>query len=211
MSEDPTRLRLLEAAGRKFAEKGFDATNVREITEAAGTSLASVNYHFRSKEDLYIEAVRHAGTMCDKLMPIRLAADDTPEERLRVFVRTFVSRMISEDAPEWCRTLIMREIGAPRPGACELFVHSFIKPSFFHLSALVREMVGDIVPQEDVHLIGSSIVAQCLHYHHARNVIPHLVGPDEWASYDVERLTDHIWRFSLAAIRGMKATHGGIS
>jgi len=49
------RERLLDAAERLFAEHGFRAASVREITVAAGCNLAAVNYHFGGKLNLYRE------------------------------------------------------------------------------------------------------------------------------------------------------------
>jgi AcrR family transcriptional regulator len=51
-----TKDRILDAAERLFAQHGFDATSLRMITAAADVNLASVNYHFHSKNSL-IEAV----------------------------------------------------------------------------------------------------------------------------------------------------------
>ena len=97
--EDP-RHRLLDVAGQKFAEKGFDATNVREITEAAGMNVASVNYHFGSKEELYIEAVRHAARTCEPITPMPTWPEGVPaEQRLRDFIRAFLTRLLREDCP----------------------------------------------------------------------------------------------------------------
>jgi AcrR family transcriptional regulator len=47
-----TKDRILDAAERLFAERGFDATSLRAITAEAGANLAAVNYHFTSKEAL---------------------------------------------------------------------------------------------------------------------------------------------------------------
>src|SRR5438045_242413 len=96
MSEhEDTRKRLLEAAGRKFAEKGFDAANVREITEAARTSPASVNYHFRSKEHLYVEAVRHAAGICAEMVPLPSWPEGVAAaEKLRDFIHAFLGRLL---------------------------------------------------------------------------------------------------------------------
>ncbi len=62
-----TKERILAAAARVFADKGVDAATLREITDAAGTNLASVNYHFGSKDELVVAAL----TAC--LRPINQA------------------------------------------------------------------------------------------------------------------------------------------
>ena len=51
-SEPDTKTRILDSAEALFAEHGFEGTSLRQITTAAGVNLASVNYHFRSKDDL---------------------------------------------------------------------------------------------------------------------------------------------------------------
>ena len=56
-SED-TRERILLASQKLFAEKGFDATSVRDITTEAHCNVASVNYHFGDKEGLYRAMVK---------------------------------------------------------------------------------------------------------------------------------------------------------
>lgn len=47
-----TKERLLDAAQELFANRGISATSLRDITSKAGTNLASVNYHYGSKENL---------------------------------------------------------------------------------------------------------------------------------------------------------------
>ena len=56
MNTADTRERLLDAAQKLFVERGIDATSLRSITTEADANLASVNYHFGSKEEL-IQAV----------------------------------------------------------------------------------------------------------------------------------------------------------
>lgn len=53
-----TRKRILDAAEALFVEHGFEATSMRMITSRAGVNLASVNYHFGSKEALIQEVFR---------------------------------------------------------------------------------------------------------------------------------------------------------
>ncbi|PCI62495.1 MAG: TetR family transcriptional regulator [Gammaproteobacteria bacterium] len=51
-----TKNRILDAAEKLFADKGFNGTSLREITSLAEVNLAAVNYHFGSKKEL-IKAV----------------------------------------------------------------------------------------------------------------------------------------------------------
>jgi len=53
-----TKDRLLQVAQELFAQKGFHATSTREITRQANTNVASLYFHWRSKENLYL-AVYH--------------------------------------------------------------------------------------------------------------------------------------------------------
>src|SRR3954463_2105524 len=45
----------VRAAVRLFAEKGFEATSVREIVEAAGVTKGGLYHYFESKGDLLFE------------------------------------------------------------------------------------------------------------------------------------------------------------
>ena len=55
-SEDKkTYEKLMDCAEKIFAEKGYDKASVREITAAANVNLASIHYHFGSKENLLQE------------------------------------------------------------------------------------------------------------------------------------------------------------
>ena len=52
----PTRERILDAAERLFAQRGFHGVSIRDITGAAEVDVALANYHFGSKQGL-LEAV----------------------------------------------------------------------------------------------------------------------------------------------------------
>jgi len=57
-----TRDDLFEAAERLFAANGFQKISVRDITAEAGVNIASVNYHFGSKDALLLEIFRTRAT-----------------------------------------------------------------------------------------------------------------------------------------------------
>ena len=47
-----TKDRILDVAETLFADNGFAATSLRDITHEAGVNIAAVNYHFGSKDAL---------------------------------------------------------------------------------------------------------------------------------------------------------------
>ncbi|GGJ57965.1 TetR/AcrR family transcriptional regulator [Deinococcus roseus] len=53
------RERLIEAAKQCLAEKGYANTTARDLVAASGTNLASIGYHFGSKEKLLNTALLH--------------------------------------------------------------------------------------------------------------------------------------------------------
>jgi AcrR family transcriptional regulator len=57
---DATRERILKAAERLFAERGYDATSIRAIVAKARVNQAAINYHFDGKDGLYREVLRAA-------------------------------------------------------------------------------------------------------------------------------------------------------
>ena len=199
---DPTRQRILDAAGPLFAGRGYDAVSIREITGAAEVNTAAVNYHFRNKEELYIAAVRHASIECERLTPTPSWPPGVPaEKRLRDYIAAFLHRLLRTDGVEWHRLLIFRELAEPRLGACEQFVENMVRPSFHALTGVVRDLVPPGTPDRHVRLLAGSVVGQILHYHHCRHVIRLLEGAEGYAALEEPVLVEHITRFSLAAIQ----------
>jgi AcrR family transcriptional regulator len=196
---DQPRERLLDAAGQVFAEKGYHAATVREIVQRADANIAAVNYYFGDKEHLYVEAVRQAGLCCAQRAPMPQWAPATPPaSKLRDFIHTFLSRTATGDDLDWRGVLILRELVQPS-AACMAFVDQFVRPNCEILTGILRELLPADVPETRRRLIAFSIIGQCLHYRVARGVIRLLVG-DEFDTYDVERLTEHITDFSLAGM-----------
>jgi AcrR family transcriptional regulator len=76
---DDKRRRLLDAALRVFAAKGYEGTSVPEVAKAAEVAVGSVYHYFRDKEALVNEVYRDAKTrlraaLLDDLAPLDLYA-----------------------------------------------------------------------------------------------------------------------------------------
>jgi AcrR family transcriptional regulator len=75
-----TKERLLQVAQELFAQKGFHATSTREITRQANTNVASLYFHWRSKENLYLAVYRR---LFQRLTQMAQDVVDLLEEGLR--------------------------------------------------------------------------------------------------------------------------------
>lgn len=75
-----TKDRILYAAEVLFAQQGFAATSLRQVTGRADVNIAAVNYHFGSKENLVNEVFRRRmDTMSEqRLAALEAARKDAP-------------------------------------------------------------------------------------------------------------------------------------
>lgn len=201
---DPTRKRLLQAALEIFADKGFRDATVREICARAEVNVASVNYHFGSKEALYSEVLGFAYREASERYPYTKAGDKSlaPEVRLRHFIGNLLGRMLDDTYLGRHGKLLARELADPTPtGALDQVIETTMKPHCELLDGIVAELVGPGYSEADMHRLGLSVVGQCLMYYHSRSLIdrvyPEIIATPE----DIERTAEHIARFSIAALK----------
>jgi len=200
LAHDPTKARLLEAAGEEFAEKGFEGATIRSISQRAGANLAAINYHFGDKEHLYEAALIQAHNCSKGEDDERLSLDAAgAEEGLRQFIRHFLTHAIGLGrARSWHDALMIRESLEPT-SASDSLVREAIRPRFERLLGLLRALCPGLEDRR-LHALAFSVVGQCLHYKFARPISVRLLGEEAYARLDVDFLTDHIASFCLAAI-----------
>lgn len=67
-----TRDKILDAAERLFARRGFYGVSIRDITTAAGVDVALVNYHFGRKLELFAAVLERRAAVLNELRLERL-------------------------------------------------------------------------------------------------------------------------------------------
>lgn len=77
------RTSIIDAAARLFAEKGYNATSVREVVEAAGCRKPALYYYFDNKEDLFLQILRRSCSTLDAVVRDALAQPGTVYDRLQ--------------------------------------------------------------------------------------------------------------------------------
>ena len=199
--DQDTKARVVEAAGKVFAEKGFEQATIREICHSARANVAAANYYFREKRQLYLEALKLAHETAIKHSPTpEFVADVSDEQRLFGFVSSLLQRLLGKQN-SWHTKLILRELVAPSEATTAMICEQ-IRPQF----AMMTEVVGRLAPwltARKRHQVVFSIVGQCAYYRIAHAIVPLLVGDQEHNEMSIERLARHISDFSLHAIRGM--------
>ena len=77
------RQRLLTAARRLFAAKGYSATTVRDILRVAGVTAPVLYYHFGSKQGMFLALVREGSEKLDAALAEALAHGASAIEKAR--------------------------------------------------------------------------------------------------------------------------------
>lgn len=199
-----TRARLLAAASRIFAEKGFQEATIAEICEQAQSNIASVNYHFRDKESLYLEAWRHAFLKDLEKYPSDggIDAGASPEKRLAGRIRSLIARIADDESHFFA--IINKEMAQPTSLLPEI-LEKEINPQRRAMLELIAECLGQQTDERTIHFCHASIIGQCFHllkikhmqsHYPARRRYPELENPSVYA--------DHVVQFSLAGIRAMR-------
>jgi AcrR family transcriptional regulator len=199
-----TAARLLAAATEVFTEMGYRNATLRAICQRAGANNAAINYHFRDKEHLYLAVIEQAITLMNEgSTPVRADPDATPEQRLRAFIYSLITDMLS-DKPSWLMKLVARELAEPTVGL-DLLLEKLVRPFNAELKDVVREVAGPGMSEDDVDDCATSIVAQCHHFEHAQAAVFRMGRYTNYTPEVIDHLADHITRFSLAGIRALAA------
>lgn len=121
------RTRILQVAEALFAEHGFEAVAMRDISEQAGVSVALLTYHFATKDNLYREVFARRQSVIDERVARLHEIDADDPRRLERIVAAFVEPQMqlreSEDGLSFAR-LLAREASDPsseRRGIIEEF------------------------------------------------------------------------------------------
>jgi AcrR family transcriptional regulator len=197
-----TRQRLIEAAARLFAERGFSKVTVREICKGARANVAAVNYHFAGKKGLYDEIVQSAiRTMHGTTELIQKEGEGRqPDEQLRIFVRIFLTRVV-QARDGWIHHLMARELNDPTP-ALDLVVRHVVKPRMAYLGSVIARLLGCRQSDPRVEHCVMSVQAQCLIL--LNDKINSRLQSFELTNRKLDQMADHISRFSLAGIKALR-------
>jgi AcrR family transcriptional regulator len=199
---DITRERIVKAAERLFAERGYDRTSIRAIVAKAHVNQAAINYHFAGKDGLYREVLRaafraltegqitHAGEI--KAMP--------RERALAEFVRYQLRGLLQRD--ELTRPIRIFNWETVRPTAVFRELLSEEAAPFMGLATEIIRRFMPAADQRTLTLAAIWLVGQCGVFVRNRD---RLTGPPMSLDIDeagVERLAKLVSSWAIAGLGG---------
>lgn len=198
------RARILEAACRLFAEKGYHGATVSGICREAGVNIAAVNYYFTSKEGLYQDAWKHS---CEQVMakypPDGGVGRGRPlEERLRGRVRSGLEHAMFGDATFF---LMIRNEMANRTGLLDGVVREAMDPVREETRSTLRGLLGPRAREVEVDACEALFMGFILFLTHCRSSEPNEGLAPAFGEESFEEIREFFTRFFLAGIRGLRA------
>ncbi|MFD2173014.1 CerR family C-terminal domain-containing protein [Rhodobacter lacus] len=170
---------LLRAAAEIFGRKGFDATSTREIAAAAHTNLASIAYHFGSKEGLRQACASAFALHVDTLLD--LAALPTPETApeaealILTIVERFAAHMVADHAMQPLVAFMLREVAEGSAGL-DIFYDRLVGPTHGQLCRIWQTATGAPAEAPETRLMIFSAIGQVLYFRIGAPVVKRRMG-----------------------------------
>ncbi len=165
--------RIVDVARDLFARYGFARVSVGQIAAGAQTSKANVFYHFGSKRELYVLAVKRALEAFDrKLAEVErqgLQSVGTFED----FVRTVGLRELSGSVEHANTTLLIRGLIDQDDDASAKFVRELSQKTFARYSQIVARLSDAEMLAEEIDANALTILLTASHFMYTL-FLPHL-------------------------------------
>ncbi|MDD5460029.1 MAG: CerR family C-terminal domain-containing protein [Methylococcales bacterium] len=204
---EKTRNRLLTAASRIFAEKGFQESTIAEICEQAKANIASVNYYFHDKETLYLESWRFAFNKELSLYPPDggVMTDSPAEQRLAGRIRSLIKRVADDNSYSFA--IINKEMAQPTRLLSDI-LEKEINPQRLQMFGLLKEYLGHAASDQQIQYCHASIMGQCfqlLRLKQMQSARHFRRRPSDLS--DNEAFAEHVVQFSLAGIQSVRTRY----
>lgn len=197
---------LLETAGELFADAGLDGVSIRAISKKAKVNIAAIHYHFGSKDNLYLEVVRHVMnrircTLAGEFIDTKEQWQDSPEACAEVVCRLVDERMCSffpESHPHWYGRLFMRMLLDPLPALGEL-AEEIIMPQMDEVTAVFR-LCKPSMTEREARCWGDTLFGQLSHYVFSKQFAQYIPKKNIYDSQFMETVYRHLSRVLLKGL-----------
>ena len=146
-----TRQALLDHATDVFADNGFDRASVREITRRAEANQAAINYHFGSKDALYLEVLRLAVAAISEASLLDAGKIELVDrdEAVRLFIRQQVAPLLKRGQIGRYLRIFAWETVTPTPVYRDFIAREKL-PILDQAETIVRRFLPDSASREEI-------------------------------------------------------------
>ena len=202
-----TKEALLLAAGELFAEHGLEGTSIRAIAEKCQANVAAVNYHFGSKENLYLVLIRHVLQQircrrAEELLKHKAQWVDEPvkcAEAIYRIVEERVQQYFSNIHPRWYGRLFMHILLRPTPAIWEI-MEELILPNYEAVQEVLRCCCPGMTPLESERW-ADTLIGQLTFYVFAEDFMMLVPGRSKFDAEFQRHILHHV---SKVLIRGLE-------
>ncbi len=193
---EDTRRRLLLAARRLLAKKGFEGTSIRAVTEEAEANLGAVTYHFESKEKLYHAVLEEVLGPLREQVQILKGLPFSPLQRLEFFIRGMFQHL--SENPDMPRFMVQEIVLGEEPAPPILDTVRVVAPV---LVGIIQEgqHVGTI-REGDAVLMAISTLSQPIYL----SIMPPVLAREDLKAFGVPQPRtspeDHAVEFVLSGL-----------
>lgn len=146
----------LAAATRLFWTKGYEATSITDLTKVMGVGSTSLYAAFGSKEELYVEAIRHYRENYEALVWGRFSAAGTAREAVETLLLDSAAALTGSvcDIPLGCM-VTLSSVGSEGHADLGALVRSARRIVWDRLKSRLERAVkdGEIPPSVDIHAL----------------------------------------------------------
>ena len=195
---------LVEAATKIFAEKGFRNATVASICKEAKSNIASLNYYFGSKENLYAQVWKQAFQKTIEKYPfdMNLPEGASPEESLKALIESLLHKVLDAGELGYAGQIIIQEL-SNATGKIEMVKDDAVKPIKKRTRGIIKKLLGDNASEEQVAFCALSVVHQCVSFGFRKGNVPEPLNKMDKKEL-FNSLLEHIFLFSLAGIQAVK-------
>ena len=187
---------IIDHAMKLFAEKGFEATSIRDLAKTADVNIAMINYYFGSKEKL-IETIveKKASYMKDRIEELEANKTISEIDKVHVLIDDYVERLLSN--PNFHKVLHKELMANNRQDLHEFLTQTLARNAKNFATIIEKGIKRKVFRKVDATLTIASIIGTINHVMLSKNMCNKLLEkPTEYEPYqdDVfrKRLTNHL-------------------
>jgi len=212
LNSEETRLRLVTSGLMLFGSAGRDGVSTRDLSQAAGTTLNAITYHFGGKDGMYLAVAEHivetTGARLRNAADAGLAGlDDVGSAVATARVGMLLAAVVRTvlEAPDAAARggFILREQLQPTV-AFDVLHAGFVAHLHVALTRLTARATGGDAGDPAMIILAHGLLGQALIFGMARQTLARCLGKEALGPDDLAPILTGVEALATAALAGLK-------